>query len=291
VQVEVFLTDPANFAAQRRARTLRFGTLIAVSACSVMIGFFAAWRAFRRQQQLSEMKSNFVSSVSHELRAPIASVRLMAEELEHGDPPGTEKLRQYLRFMGQECRRLSAVIENVLDFSRREQGREHFEFEATDLCALVGETIRVMQPCGSERDVRIEFTQCGEACPVNADGTALQRLLVNLIDNAVKHSPGGSAVTVGLEFSPDRVFLWVEDCGPGIKREEQERIFERFYRVGSELRRQTQGVGLGLSIVKHLAEVHGGRVLVRSEPGHGSRFTVEVPLTRAPLPQPEALTA
>jgi len=291
VNVEVFLTDPAAFAAQRRARTLRFGALIAMSAGAVVIGFFAAWRAFRRQQQLSEMKSNFVSSVSHELRAPIASVRLMAEELEQGDAPGAEKLRQYLRFIGQECRRLSAVIENVLDFSRREQGREQFAFEAAELSELVRETIGLMQAGGSDRGVRIEFTQRGDACPVNADGRALQRLLVNLIDNALKHSPDGSAVTVGLEFAPERVFLWVEDCGPGIARAEQDRIFERFYRVGSELRRQTQGVGLGLSIVKHLAEVHGGRVLVRSEPGRGSRFTVELPLRRAPLPQPEELPA
>lgn len=291
VNVEVFLTDPSAFAAQRRARTLRFGALIAMSAGAVVIGFFAAWHAFRRQQQLSEMKSNFVSSVSHELRAPIASVRLMAEELEHGDPPGAEKLRQYLRFIGQECRRLSAVIENVLDFSRREQGREHFDFEATDLSELVGETIALMQSYGSERGVQIEYTQRGHACHVHADGRAVQRLLVNLIDNAIKHSPDGKPVTVGLEFAKDRIFLWVEDSGPGIARTEHARIFERFYRVGSELRRQTQGVGLGLSIVKHLAEIHGGRVLVRSEPGHGSRFTVDLPLRRANLPQPDELPA
>jgi two-component system phosphate regulon sensor histidine kinase PhoR len=113
---------------------------------------------------------------------------------------------------------------------------------------------------------------------VEADGHALQRVLVNLLDNAIKHSPEGSAVVVGLEFEAQRVLLWVEDDGPGIPRAEQERIFEKFYRIGSELRRQTQGVGLGLSIVKHLAEVHGGRVLVHSNLGEGSRFTVELPL-------------
>jgi signal transduction histidine kinase len=291
IAVEVFLKDPAGFDAQRRARTRRIGALIALSAGAVVVGFFSAWRAFRRQQQLSEMKGNFVSSVSHELRAPIASVRLMAEELEQGAAPSAEKVRQYLRFIGQECRRLSAVIENVLDFSRREQGREHFDFEATDMAALVGETVSLMRTYAAERGVRLATVTHGIPQPVVADGRALQRLLVNLIDNAQKHAPEGSEVTVGLEFSDPLVSLWVEDRGLGIPRHEQARIFERFYRVGSELQRQTQGVGLGLSIVKHLAEVHGGRVRVRSDVGQGSRFTVELPLNTAPRARLESMTA
>jgi signal transduction histidine kinase len=131
------------------------------------------------------------------------------------------------------------------------------------------------------------------------DGRAIQQALVNLIDNALKHSPGGSTVTIGLKFpEPDAVppvpgrspvtaslppsrrsiQLWVEDHGRGIPPEEHERIFERFYRCGSELRRETQGVGIGLSIVKHIVEAHGGRVLVRSAVGEGSRFSMELPM-------------
>ena len=293
VNVHVFLADPDSFYAEQRIRSLRFGALIALSAGAVLVGFFAAWRAFHNQQQLSEMKTNFVSSVSHELRAPIASVRLMAEELAHRAEPSPQKLRQYHGFIVQECRRLSDLIENVLDFSRREQGRERFEFEPTDLVRLVETTVKWMRAYGSEKEVRLETVHLGEAEPIEADGRALQRLLVNLIDNAIKHSPNGEKVTVGLEFERRRVFLWVEDRGPGIPHSEHERIFERFYRIGSELRRETQGVGLGLSIVKHLAEVHGGRVLVRSDVGKGSRFTVELPLEPKPsdstrLPETES---
>jgi signal transduction histidine kinase len=276
--IEVFLADPANFHAQRRTRAIRFAGLIGVSAIAVLVGFFSAWRSFHREQVLGEMKTNFVSSVSHELRAPIASVRLMAEELEQGEAPDAGKLRQYHHFIAQECRRLSAVIENVLDFARREQGRERFEFEPTDLEALLRETAALMRPYASEQGVSIEEVYLGTALEVEADGHALQRALVNLIDNAIKHSPQGSVVTLGLEFGNRCVFLYVEDRGSGIAREERERIFERFYRIGSELRRETQGIGLGLSIVKHIAEVHGGRVLLRSEDGAGSRFTIELPL-------------
>jgi len=107
---------------------------------------------------------------------------------------------------------------------------------------------------------------------------ALQQALVNLIDNAIKHSPKGAAVKVGLDVEADALRLWVEDQGEGIPSGEQERIFERFYRRGSELRRETQGVGIGLSIVKHIVEAHGGRIQVRSDIGHGSRFTIELPV-------------
>jgi signal transduction histidine kinase len=278
LRVETWLADTGTFYAQQRARTFRFGALIAASAAAVCIGFFTAWRAFRRQQQLSEMKTNFVSSVSHELRAPIASVRLMAEELAEGETPSPEKQQQYHRFIGQECRRLSAVIENVLDFSRREQGREHFEFEPTELKTLVRETVELMRAYAEEKEVRLKVSQSDQPLVVEADGRALHRLLVNLIDNAIKHSPQNSTVRAGAEISQSVTRLWVEDDGPGIAPAEHRRIFERFYRIGSELRRETQGVGLGLSIVKHIAEVHGGCVKVHSDIGKGSRFVVELPL-------------
>jgi signal transduction histidine kinase len=121
---------------------------------------------------------------------------------------------------------------------------------------------------------------------LNLDGRAIQQALVNLIDNAIKHSPKGSLVRVEFEWNEDRARLWVEDEGPGIPAEEHEKIFERFYRLGSELRRETQGVGIGLSIVKHIVEAHGGHVTVRSNPGHGSRFTIELPATSKPQTNP-----
>ncbi len=278
--VRVALADEERYYADQRTRTLRFGALIGLSAAAVLVGFFSAWRAYHRQHRLNEMKTNFVSSVSHELRAPIASVRFMAEELEEGSTPNREKLGSYHRFIVQECRRLAAVIENVLDFARREQGREKFEFESTDLVRLLEETAALMRTYGAQRRITIETRVYGEQADVEADGAAIQRLLVNLLDNAIKHSPEEGNIQAVLEFTADRVYLWVEDEGPGIRRAEQKRIFERFYRVGSELRRETQGVGLGLSIVKHIAEVHGGKVHVRSELGKGSRFTLELPLER-----------
>ena len=316
LKVDVLLSDPAALFARQHARTAWFGLLIAVSAGAALCGLFAAWRAFQRQLRLNELKSNFVSSVSHELRAPIASVRLMAEGLESGRIKDESKRTEYFRFIVQECRRLSSLIENVLDFSRIEQGRKEYEFEPTDMVALVQQTGRLMEPYAAERQmtiaVQIDQTQLStlSSRPI-VDGRALQQALVNLLDNALKHSPAGSTVTVGLEIVgaagsyagrtcnepgsaenpstvthqpstitnlPSLLHLWVEDPGEGIPPEEHERIFERFYRRGSELRRETQGVGIGLSIVQHIVEAHGGKVSVRSAVGKGSRFTIELPL-------------
>ncbi|MBU6401268.1 MAG: HAMP domain-containing histidine kinase [Verrucomicrobia bacterium] len=314
IHVGVHLVNPGVFYARQRVRTVWFGSLIGAATVAVLIGFLTAWRAFQRQQRLSEMKTNFVSSVSHELRAPIASVRLMAEELTDIGPHDRQKSKEYHRFIVQECRRLSGLIENVLDFARHEQGREQYEFEPTDLVALVQETARLMQAYAAERQIQLATAITGDPVAAEVDGQAIQQVLVNLIDNAIKHSPGGSAVALGLEFPGSRadddeksevrspksegspkseipnlkskIALFVEDRGEGIPPEDHARIFERFYRRGTELRRETQGVGLGLAIVKYVAEAHGGRVTVRSAVGQGSRFTVELPVSQSTVQSP-----
>jgi signal transduction histidine kinase len=232
------------------------------------------------------MKSNFVSSVSHELRAPIGAVRLMAESLESGRVDGEAKRKEYFSLIAQECRRLSALVENVLDFSRIEQGRKRYSFEPVDFAALVRQAAALMEPHAAERKVRIE-TPCqppgAEISEARWDHQAIEQALVNLLDNAIKHSPEGGTVTLAIEAGQpggpsDVVRIWVEDHGEGIPPEAHARIFDLFYRHGSELRRETKGVGIGLSIVKHVAEAHGGRVIVESAVGQGSRFGLELPL-------------
>jgi signal transduction histidine kinase len=280
LKVDVLLADPARLYRHQRTRTYWFAGFIGLSSAVALFGLFGAWRSFRQQERLNEMKSDFVSSVSHELRAPIASVRLMAENLESGKVAEEPRRMEYFRFISQECRRLSGLVENVLDFSSIEQNRKQYEFEPVDLRRIVDSTVRLLQPPATERGVTLSVADSvGTVPPISADGKALQQALLNLVDNAIKHSPRDAVVMVGLEIAPagNGVRIWVEDNGKGIPLAEQEKIFERFYRLGSELRRETQGVGIGLSIVKHVVEAHHGRIHVRSAPGQGSRFTIELP--------------
>lgn len=292
LRVGVHLVSPELLYERQRSRSRLFGLLIGASAVAAVAGFLAARRAFRRSQQLSELKSNFVSSVSHELRAPLASVRLMAENLERGKIADVPKQREYFRFIVQECRRLGALVENVLDFARIEQGRKEYDFEPTDIAALVAQTVNLMGPAAAEKGVTLVIPPNGSQLStfnsqLSVDASAIQQALINLLDNAIKHSPAGATVVVGLtpptppattgNSYVSRFTLYVQDSGPGIPREEHEKIFQRFYRRGPELRRETQGVGIGLSIVKHIAEAHGGRVVVESEVGKGSRFAIELP--------------
>jgi signal transduction histidine kinase len=282
--IRLTLAHPDLLYARYQQRLWLAVGLILSAVAAAGIGLVSAWRAFQRQLRLAEMTSNFVSSVSHELRSPLASVRLMAESLDQGRITESEKQKGYFRLIVQECRRLSALVENVLDFSRIHQGRKRYEFEPIDLAALVRQTVALMVPLAEERQVSLilEDSQPGSADLQPCwDGQAMQQALVNLVDNAIKHAPAGTEVKIGIAVvNPETepiIRITVEDAGQGIPVEEQERIFEPFYRLGSELRRETRGIGIGLSIVKHIAEAHGGRVLVHSTSGQGSRFTLELP--------------
>jgi signal transduction histidine kinase len=279
------LTSPELLYAPYRRRLLLTQWLIFTAAAAALLGLWRLWHTYREQTRLNEMKSNLVSSVSHELRAPLAAVRLMAESLESGRVDGAEKQKDYYRLIVRECRRLSSLVENVLDFSRIDQGRKEYHREPLDALALLRHTVMLMEPGAAERAVRIRLSEPPpefESLQPSWDSEAVEQSMVNLLDNAIKHSPTGeensdAEVRVEVELLPAVVRFWVIDRGPGIPAEEQQKIFDLFYRYGSELRRETEGVGIGLSIVKHVAEAHGGRVVVESSPGHGSRFGLELP--------------
>jgi signal transduction histidine kinase len=298
--VRIHLQDPEIvFAAQRR-RQWFFGGLILAAAAVAGLAAWQMQRSIHRQQALNEEQSNFIASVSHELRIPLATLRLLAEGLASGRVAEPNQRRQYAGLLLQETRRLGRLVENVLDFGRIEQGRKEYQFEPTDLVRLVSATVRAFEPLAAERKVRIAWTEPVDSqfagrseavVELLADGVALQQALSNLLDNALKHAPEGSEVTVAVEAGgsasgdlasvstrlPSVVRISVRDTGPGIPPEDRQRIFERFVRRGSELRRETQGVGLGLAIVRHIVSAHRGRVWVDDTPGPGACFVIELP--------------
>jgi signal transduction histidine kinase len=220
-----------------------------------------------KEKKAAHAKGQFVASVTHELRAPVGSMRLMADALEGGKLT-TEKEGEFHRLMARESGRLSVLIENVMDLARVEDGRRAIHKEVFSLPDLVAEVCEMMALPALEKEV--VFKQDGRELEVEADALVIRQVLVNLIDNAIKFSPAKGEVLIA--WSGDW-WLSVSDQGPGIPEEDRERIFERFYRREDELRRKTQGVGIGLSLVKELVTLHDGAVKVEQD--EGAVFRVE----------------
>jgi len=282
----VTLSRPDLIEARTSRRLWQFGALILLAGIAAVAAYLAALRAFERQRQLAASQADFVAAVSHELRAPLAAVSLLTEELT--DLPATDDTRRqrYHSLILREVRRLGLLVDNVLRHARLERrGTDGIETLPVDLNSLLRETTETLRPSALERGVTLAIDSPEGPVETFANPQALTQIVVNLVDNAIKHAPPESQVRISLTLPPGptneprRVRFAVEDKGPGIPKSDHTRIFEPFYRRGSELRRETPGVGLGLSIVQRLVQAHQGHVSVESQPGQGARFIVDLPLT------------
>ena len=240
-------------------------------------GIFLTYRNVSKEMALARLKSDFVSNVSHELRTPLSLIRLYAETLELGRLSSAEKHQEYYCIIRKESERLTALINNILDFSRIEAGRKEYDFRETDMRELVCNTLESYRYQIEQHGFTFE-EKIGDVPPLRVDREAMARSLVNLVNNALKYSQDRKYIGVNLYRENGCVKLEVIDHGIGIPPNEQHKIFEKFYRVGDPLVHNTKGSGLGLSLVQHIAEAHGGDVAVDSTPGAGSKFTITLPL-------------
>jgi signal transduction histidine kinase len=234
----------------------------------------ASEREFKRRQQ------NFLMAATHEFRTPISTLRLLAQTLELRELP-KEKQRSYLQHMGQEISRLEHLSERLLATARLEQGLSQANLGLHDLNEVVGEALSRQSRVLEARGATLSLEPAAQPLPVELDPEAFDLVLSNLLENAVKYSPGSEKpVWVRLRAQEGKAVLEVEDRGVGIGRGEAARIFEPFYRSGDEATRETQGLGLGLYLVRSITELIGGRVGVEVLE-RGTRFTVRLPLASA----------
>lgn len=231
-----------------------------------------------KEVALAKLKSDFVSNVSHELRTPLALIRLYAETLELGRIGTPEKKQQYYRIIRKESERLTSLINNILDFSRIEAGRKEYEFRDTDIAELVRNTLDSYRYQIEQQGFALEENIQSNLPRLEVDREAIARALVNLINNALKYSNDDKFLGVKLYRENGVVKLEVTDHGIGIGRNDQSKIFEKFYRAGDPLVHNTKGSGLGLSLVRHISEAHGGDIAVESTPGKGSKFILSLPV-------------
>lgn len=259
----------------------------------LLAGLGLVWANVRRELKLSRLKSDFVANVSHELKTPLALIRLYAETLELGRVPAEGRKGEYYRVINKESRRLTQLINNILDFSRIEAGRKEYRLVPSDVAAVVSDVVENYRFAIEKQGFALELELAEELPPLALDPEALSQALINLLNNAAKYSLEQKSIRVSVAREVDRVLVSVCDRGIGIPRSEHRRIFEKFYRVETSLVHTTKGSGLGLALVQHIAEAHGGHVEVRSAPGEGSTFTLSLPVPAEPpapldAPQPAA---
>jgi len=253
---------------------------IVLMTLAIVIASALVLRYTIRQLELAQLKSGFVSNVSHELKTPIALIRLAVETLEMGRARNDEERDKFIATIGRETQRLSRLVDNILDFARLEAGQKVLRLMPVDALELVRDTLDSFRPRLEDKGFAV-ITDLPDSLPaVRADAAALSQCLLNLFDNAIKYSRDRREVRLSAGVREDFVAISVSDRGIGIPPADQKRIFEKFVRVETGPVHDVKGAGLGLSLVDQIMRAHGGRVELSSVPGEGSTFTLLVPVAR-----------
>jgi signal transduction histidine kinase len=277
VSVTTLDPDATSGSFAQRRRLMIFG--LALVVLFVVAATYFVSRAVSRELAAATLQSDFVSAVSHEFRTPLTSMKQFTEMLVDDDDVPAEERREFYRAQERATRRLSRLVESLLDFGRMEAGARPYRLEPLDAADLVRTVVEEFRHEGGSSGFSIECAIPETVVPINGDREALAQALWNLLDNAVKYSGDSRTVQVKVDDG-DRVSIRVRDHGLGITPAEQRRIFDKFARGSSAVQAGIKGTGIGLAMVRHIVDAHGGKVMVDSEPGHGSTFTIELPTRR-----------
>lgn len=258
-----------------RERTI-YGSLILGMLGTLLAGVALTMRAASREAELSRLKSEFVSNVSHELKTPLALIRMFGETLESGLVTDDRKRAEFCGIIRRESERLTHLINNVLDVARIDAGTKQYTLSSCDVVQLVRDALDAYRPFFDRLGFQVEVALPECSIELAVDREAIVQALVNLFDNATKYSTDVKLVAVSVAIADGSVRVSVADRGVGIPSDAIPRVFEKHFRVGESV--STPGSGLGLSIVKHAIDAHGGRVEVSSAPGRGSTFTILLPI-------------
>ena len=244
----------------------------------MVLGFVFTIYTLNGELRLNKLKSEFISNVSHELKSPLTSIRMMTEMLHHKRVPTAERKSEYYSAMLEDCEHLSHLIDNILDFSRIDEDRKKYSFIDLDLDKLILKFLESFRKRLLESGFDIRYS-CPETVPViQADKDAIIQVFYNLIDNAIKFSGKSKRINIKLFTKNDELLLCIKDYGIGISAKDQEKIFDRFYRCNDPQQMGIKGSGIGLTIVKKIIETHKGYLTLESIPGRGSTFCIHLPI-------------
>lgn len=269
--------SPAIGSVESRQRTLDLLRII-LPAFVCVAGLIVVLLAVRRERRVSQLKSEFISNVSHELKTPLSIISMFGELLSMGRVKSPEQGKEYAEIIRRESVRLSRLIDTVLDFSKIERGVDVYEFaDDQDLREVVVRALDISRHRLERAGMTLETELAEDLPPLRMDGNAMTLLVLNLVDNALKYAEGGKHLRVRLAREGEGVVLEVCDRGPGVPPDEWEAVFSRFYRSRTVRLKPIRGSGIGLALVKHVAEAHGGEVAVDGAPGGGARFRAWIP--------------
>ena len=276
-EVRIYPSDPEALARMARTRRRLHMAVVLVAVGAILSGLYFTLRSVSKEMELARLRTEFVSNVSHELKTPLTSIRMFGEMLKLGRVSRPEKRQTYYEIITSESERLSHLIDNVLDFSRIEEGRKRYEFRIEPVGEVIASAVERFRRLMKSR-VEIEADVVPELPKLEIDRDALTQALFNLLDNAAKYSGEDPRVRVETSAENGWILVRVIDWGIGIDRQDQERIFDKFYRAHTMEAAQAGGSGLGLTLVRHIAQAHGGDVSVSSVRGRGSTFTIRIPV-------------
>ena len=234
-------------------------------------------RSFARQKDIENARRVLVTAVSHDLRTPLASIRVMVESINDGVVTDDDTIKRYLRLAQSETEHLTQLIDDLFDLSQMDAGSVQLHLASSSLADLISDTIAAMAPQAHSRGLRLEGAADESLSPIEMDSPRVQRVLGNLVQNAIRHTPPDGTIFVKALDAESEVEVHVQDTGEGIPQTELNRIFERSYRLDQSRTRESGGAGLGLTIAKGIVEAHGGRIWARSVFGRGSTFTFTLP--------------
>jgi signal transduction histidine kinase len=276
-RVGVYLNgpDPFTAAADQRNAVYLWTGILGIAFIAVLAVALASYLG--RQMRLTRLKNDLIATVSHELKTPLASMRVLVDTLREGRCADAKQAGEYFDLIAKENERLSRLIDNFLTFSRMERNKRAFEFESVDVAGAVRAAVAAVGERFSCPDARLDVDLPADLPRIRADRDALVTVLLNLLDNAWKYSGDGKVVKVRAYAAGPSVCIEVADNGVGMSRRAMSRIFDKFYQVDQTLSRKAGGCGLGLSIVKFILDAHGGSIDVKSQVRQGSMFTVHLP--------------
>jgi two-component system phosphate regulon sensor histidine kinase PhoR len=262
--------------AEQRFQTNLF-LIIGLNAI-LLIGAWFVYRTIKKEIELAQIKSDFVSNVSHEIRTPLALITMFSETLLLGRVKSEEKRQEYYRIVNHEAKRLTSMVNKILNFSKMEAGKHHFQFEPLDLNVVVATVLESYDFHLTSKGFNYTFQPTEMELTIKGDRETIAEALINLLDNAIKYSDEQKQISVRTGINEGYYFVEVQDRGIGISEANQKAIFEKFFRVSSEVSAQRKGTGLGLSLVKYIMDAHKGTIELTSGLREGSTFRLNFPI-------------